>query len=70
MFLIFDLVRVILVTVVPGMLLGSLSTNFACSMCATVTTLSERISKIFRKDILKEFIIEQKGTEITNHDIT
>ena len=69
MFLNFDLVRVVLAATVSSMLLSSLFIDVACCVCVTVITFSERNLKIFRKEILKEFTVEQKVTLISNNDI-
>ena len=69
MFLNFDLVRVVFAATVSSMLLSSLFIDVACCVCVTVITFSERNLKIFRKEILKEFTVEQKDTLISNNDI-
>ena len=70
MFLNFDLVRVVFAATVSSMLLSSLFIDVACCVCVTVITFSERNLKIFRKEILKEFTVEQKDTLISNNDLT
>ena len=70
MFLNFDLVRVVFAATVSSMLQSSLFIDVACCVCVTVTNFSERNLKIFRKEILKEFTVEQKDTLISNNDLT